>query len=239
MLSGATVFRGLVLLERDEAGERVAEEVRARIALARCRCCGARWRVLPCDVIPRKQYSLAVMAEQMARYAEGGSSLREVAWNLLGDRVPSHTTLHGWTEGLGAHVLGLPAGEAGGLPFSRVLAEAEVRVPPVRPVWEAPYRVDRRRYRSEPRRERLTAVARFNALTRTITGREAPCGWVECRALITGWAGSCVWAFPSRLASTAIEHAGGADRRSWRPCPKKTPDRCPTRTRSPPGVSSK
>jgi hypothetical protein len=239
VLSAATVSRTVVLLECDEVGEWVSEEVEAQIALARCPHCGTRRRVLPCDVIPRKQYSLTVIAGQVATYARGELSLREVAWNLLGDRTPSHTTLHGWTEGLGAHALGLPSGDVGGLPFSRVLAEAEVRLPPVRSVWEAPYAVDERRYHSEPRRERLAAVARVDALAHTLTGQEAPHGWVACRRLIVGWTDSCVWVFPSRLLDTAIEHRRGLNRRSCRRRHQQNRHRCLTRTRSPPGASSR
>lgn len=239
VLSAATVSRTVILLERDAVGEWVSEEVEARIALARCPCCGTRRRVLPCDVLARKQYSLTVIAGQAATYAGGELSLREVAWNLLGDRTPSHATLYGWTEGLGAYALGLPGGDVGGMPFSGVLAEAGVRVPSVRPVWEASYAVDERRYRSEPRRERLAAVSRIDALAHTLTGREAPCGWVACRRLILGWADSCVWVFPSRILSTAIEHPQGLNRRSCRQHHRPSRHRCLTRTRSPPGASNR
>ena len=44
---------------------------------------------------------------------------------MLGERTPAHTTLHGWTEGLGAHALGLRGAQLGGAPFSRFLAEAQ------------------------------------------------------------------------------------------------------------------
>ena len=239
MLSTARVSRGVVLLERDAAGQWVTEALEADIALARCPRCATRRRVLPCDVLPRKHYSLTVIAEQVASYARGGLSLREVAWNVLGERTVSHTTLHGWTDGLGAHVLGLPGGDAGELPFSRGLAEAQAHEPAVRAVWEAPDRVHARRYRSEPRRERLAAVARVAALAHTITGQEGPCGWVAGRRLIVGWTGSCAWVFPSRFVHTAIEHRPGSDRRSSRRRHRNGQDRCPTRTRSPPGASSR
>ncbi len=119
VLSASTVSRGVVLLERDEFGELHSIDLQAAIVLARCPRCGTRTRVLPYDVLPYKQYSVALIAELASTYAKGSASLRSVAWDLLGERTPSHTTLHGWTEGLGAHALGLPGGEAGGLPFSR------------------------------------------------------------------------------------------------------------------------
>ena len=54
----------MILLERDELGELHTVELRVAIALARCPRCGTRPRVLPCDVLPRKQYSLAVITEK-------------------------------------------------------------------------------------------------------------------------------------------------------------------------------
>jgi len=234
------VSRGLVLLEPDAAGELCTVPVRARIALARCSLCGARPRVLPYDVLPYKSYSLAVMSEQMATYTKGGASLRGVAWSLLGERTPSHATLHGWTEGLGAHALGLPSGAAGGAPFSRFLAEAQARTPSLRACFEAHYQVDPRRYRSAARRERLAALAMVLALARELS--ECPAAYdslAQCRRLILAWSGSCVLVFPSRLLCTAIEHRSGVVARASQGDPQMSRPRCPIRTRSPPGASSR
>jgi hypothetical protein len=239
VLSSSTVSRGVVLLERDEVGERYTVEVDADIALARCSRCGTRPRVLPYDVLPRRRYSLAVVSDQVTTYAKGCSSLRAVVWSLLGERTPSHTTLHGWTEGLGAHALGLPGGEAGGWPFSRFLAEAEARVPAVRAVWEAEAWVDERRYRSPERRERLSAVARVMAVAQTLTGHRAPDSLAECRRLTLGWSGSCGLGFPSRFSCTAIEQRYRRDRAGLGHPEPPSPQRCPIRTRSPPGGSSR
>ena len=238
-MSRTTVSRGVILLEPDEAGELCAVEVQAQIALARCTRCGGRSRVLPYDVLPYKRYSLAVMSEEMATYAEGGSSLRGVAWSLLGDRTPSHATLHGWTEGLGAHALGLPSGAAGGAPFSRFLAEAQARIPSLRACFEAHYPVDPRRYRSEARRERLAAVAMVLALARELSECPPAQRLAHCRGLSLGWSGSCVLVFPSRLLCTAIEHRGSAVARASHRGPTRSRPRCPIRTRSPPGASSR
>ena len=232
--------RGLILLEPDAAGELCTVAVRARIALARCGRCGARVRVLPDDVLPYKRYALAVMGAEMATYAQGGSSLRGVAWSLLGERTPSHATLHGWTEGLGAHALGLPSGALGAMPFSRFLAEAQARMPSLRARFEAHYEVDPRRYRSAARRERLAALAMVLALARELS--ECPAthdSLAHCRRLTLAWSGSCVLVFPSRLLCTAIEHRGGAVARASHRGPQMNRPRCPIRTRSPPGASSR
>ncbi len=244
MLSRTRVRRGLSVLETDAVGELHAVEIEAQIALARCRCCERRVRVLPCDVLPYKHYSVSVIAQLAGAYTGGWQdSLRTVAWELLGERTPAHTTLHGWTEGLGAHVLGLPTGafggQAGGWPFSRVFAEAEARVAQVRTVWEAAVWVDERRYRSEGRRERLAAVAQVLALADTVTGAPGPEALGAWRALTVRWSGSCGLRFPSRLLCTGIEQVPDPDRRESRARSPPRRRRCPIRTPSPPGASNK
>ena len=240
--------RGVVLLERDDSEELQTVEVEAQIALARCPRCGTRPRVLPYDVMPRKRYALTVIGELTATYCQWTEGLRPVVWDLLGERTPSHTTLHGWTEGLGAYALGLPGGEAGGAPFSRFAAEVQTRARWAWAVFEAPQSVDARRYRSEGRRERLSAVARVIALAqavtelsepRAVTELSEPHSLCECRRLALQWSSSCVFVFPSRFFSTAIEHPSGADRRGWRQREPPRRHRCPIRTRSPPGASSR
>ena len=221
MLSRTRVRRGLSVLEVDAHGEVQAVELEGQIALARCPRCRRRVRVLPCDVLPYKHYSVSVIAQLAAAYTDGWQdSLRTVAWGLLGERTPAHTTLHGWTEGLGAHGLGLPtgafSGPAAGWPFSRVFAEAEARVPAVRRVWEAPVWVDARRYRSEGRRERLAAVVQVLGLAETVTGQPGAETFQRWRALTLRWSGSCGLRFPSRLLCTGIEQVVEAHRRELR-----------------------
>lgn len=221
MLSRTRVRRGLSVLEVDAQGELQAVELEGQIALARCPRCRRRIRVLPCDVLPYKHYSVSVIAQLAAAYTDGWQdSLRTVAWGLLGERTPAHTTLHGWTEGLGAHGLGLPTGEfrglAAGWPFSRVFAEAEARVAAVRRVWEAPVWVDERRYRSEGRRERLAAAAQMLALAHTVTGQLGPEALAHWRALTLRWSGSFGLRFPSALLCTGIEQVAEPDRRQSR-----------------------
>src|SRR5690606_23750786 len=134
--------RLLVLLEPDAFGVLVTIKLMIVVPIARCIRCGARVRVLPCDVLPRKVFGLAVIEYLTALYASGGRSLRCVAWSLLGDRSPEHGTLHGWTEGLGAHALGRPGGDAGGAPMSRFVAEAEAHLPEVAGTMRAHVHVD-------------------------------------------------------------------------------------------------
>lgn len=209
------------------------------MALARCIRCGTRTRVLPCDILPRKTYGLAVIEHEVAGYSAGDRSLRQVAWCQLGDRTPAHTTLHGWTEGLGAHALGRSGGDAGGTPLSRLIAEAEPRLPAVTAALRADVHPDPRRYRSEPRRDRLSAVLRTMALATTIAGVPHPQAMAECRRLALLWSGSSVLDFPARLSCTPFEHCSRSKPPRSRAPSARSRDRCPIRTRSPPGASSR
>jgi hypothetical protein len=230
----------LVLLEFDESGEPTAVAERARIVLARCSRCRSRVRVLPCDVLPCKTYGLAVIEDEVSDYSKGNLSLRQVAWRQLGDRTPAHSTLHGWTEGLGAHALGRPSGDlgGGGAPMSRFVAEAEPRVPAVRATLSSEISPDPRRHRSEPRRDRLIAVIRTMALARLIVGAVHPHAMAWCRRLMLSWSASSSFEFPSRIPCTAIEHRDRSESPRSRTSSPRSRDRCPTRTRSPPDASS-
>jgi hypothetical protein len=245
VLSRTRAARGLSLLEPDAAGELEAVELEATIALAYCPRCQGRVRVLPCDVLPHKHYSVAVIAAAAGAYTvpDWAESLRSAVWTMLGERTPSHTTLHAWTEGLGAHALGLPAGAfagpTGGWPFSRVLAEAEARFPEVGSVWAADVGVDPRRYRSEGRRERLAAVARVLAVAETLSEVPPPDALATWRGLIVRGSASFGLCFPTGLLCTGIEHVDPSDRRASRARAPPRSRRCPIPTPSPPGASSK
>lgn len=239
-LTQSTVRRGLVLLEPDESDVMQAVPLVATIALARCERCKARCRVLPCDALPRKIYGLAVIEHEVWGYSHGDRSLRQVAWGQLGERTPAHTTLHGWTEGLGAHVLGRDGGAIGSAPMSRLIAEAWPRVPEIAGVLrrEAAPDPDPRRYRSEARRERLTAVMLVMALVTLISRTAHPHAMAECRRLSLSWSNVSALEFPSRLRGTPIEHRDRSQPPRSRPSLPSSRDRCPIRTRSPPDALS-
>ena len=65
-LTGSSVKRGLVLLEPDRHGVLTMALLSATVGIARCRRCGTRRRVLPCDVLPRKTYGLAAIEHEVA-----------------------------------------------------------------------------------------------------------------------------------------------------------------------------
>jgi hypothetical protein len=182
---------------------------------------------------------VAVIEQEISDYSRGDRSLRQVAWSQLGERTPAHTTLHGWSEGLGAHALGRPGGELGGAPISRLIAEAEPRVPGIVEVLRSEPEPDPRRYRSKARRDRLAAVMVVMTLVTLIAGAAHPHAMSECRRISLWWSNVSGLEFPSRLRCTPIEHLGRRERPRSRSSTTGSRDRCPIRTRSPPDVSSR
>ena len=238
-LTGSRVRRGLVLLSPDEYGIEQLERVEATIALARCNRCGGRARILPSDVLPQKTYGLAVIERCVASYATGERSLRTVVDRLYGEPTPTHTTLRGWTEGLGAHALGRATGQLGGAPMSALMVEAETRTPALRQARHGCAEPDPRRYRSEPRRDRLRAVTLACALLRLIADAPHPHAMAACRRLLLAWSTMSALEFPSRLLDTAIEHPDGSLAPGSPTSSNRSHDSCQTRTRSPPDASSR
>lgn len=232
--------RGLVVLERDPYGELQALEVSAEIALACCARCRRRWRVLPSDVLPRKRYALALIEHELSEYAKGARSLRQVSDDLLGEKTPVHTTLHGWSEGLGAHALGratVPTEFS--VPISRLLAESEAHRPQLAPVQREEAPVDARRYRSPARRERLSAMATLFSVAALFTGLHSPHALSAWRRLAFTWSGSCALAFPSAISCTPIEHVDRHEPPTSRSASLPSTDPCPHPPKSPPGATSR
>jgi hypothetical protein len=107
-----------------------------------------------------------VIELSVSLYNRGDLSLRQTAWEqLYGERTPQHTTLHGWTEGLGAWCLGRPIAEvAFSVPATRILAELEIRFAQMKPLHSIPVWINPKRYRSQGRLERLEACKRFEII---------------------------------------------------------------------------
>ncbi len=231
--------RGLVLLDRDPFGEWCLVFVQATLALVHCRGCVHRARLLPSDVLARKTYGLSVIEHACAEYVPGKQGLRAVVDSLLGPG-PQHATLHAWTEGLGRHALGRDLGpRAFGDPFTAVLAEVRVHCPSSEPVLaRASPLVDPRRYRSEPRRERLSALARLLLIAKALDEKKSDlplCAW---RRRVIGFALASPFSFPTGISRTAIERGVARKRQSPRRKPHSGDEKCPPRSRSPPGASS-
>jgi hypothetical protein len=233
-LGEGRVSRGIVWFERDEYGQPTSRYERLILALAICDE-GHRIRVLPCDAPARKHYALALIEHQVSAYTAGDDSLRKVAWSLLGERTPQHTAVHGWSEGLGAHGLGRDA--VAGEPHAALVAETVTRWPVV--AIAAPGPVDPRRYRSEPRRERLLAASALLAMAAAIPALSGPSWLSGWRRLAIGFGISSPLSFRSARVRTPIGQVGSSAAPSCRPCPNESRRPPPNRTRSPPGDSSR
>lgn len=226
------------MIELDEHDYHNIVKITAIIAIAICPICKRRCRVLPSDVLPHKRYSLPVIERAVSLYNRGDLSLRDVVWNELpGEHDISHTTLHGWTEGLGAYLLGRPAGElADALPASRIVTELETHHPQMNFLHDVPLQINPTRHRSEGRRERLAACKRFELYCGVLDAKD---GWMfgELNRLILSWCNSCGFGFRSEIRCTAF---GQVDRtvvvRDLQNA-KKEVLKCPIRGRSPTGDS--
>jgi hypothetical protein len=154
------------MLEKDDYGIDTVVEGKLKIALARCPICKSRYRLLPADIVPFKLYSLPVIELCVCLYNRGDLSLRQVAWDqLYGEHTPEHTTLHGWSEGIGAWWLGRAMGEvAFSVPATRIVAELEMRFSPKQSLHSIPVWINPQRYRSPGRCERLQACKRFEII---------------------------------------------------------------------------
>jgi len=213
-------------------------ERKVKIAVVKCPICKSRYRLLPANILPCKLYTLPVIELAVSLYNRGDLSLRQVAWvQLYGERTPEHTTLHGWTEGLGAWWQGRTMGEvAFAVPATRVLAELEIRFPQMKSPHSMPVRINRQRYRSQGRLERLEACKRFEIISTMLEVKNA---WkfVQLNRLIISWGNSLGFGFKTGICCTAIEHIDLTDVRSWLQISTKEQLSCPIHGRSPPGDS--
>jgi hypothetical protein len=236
----------VVLLIDDGAGERAAARRILQVARVRCRTCKGRFRLLPAGVLPHKQYGLAVIASTAAAHVESNKSLRTAAWTTHTGQTPAHSTLHAWTEGFGAFVLGRPFGSLpDAQPFQAIVAMTTARWSALAAVPIEPSPIDPRRHRSDARRERLLAVSNALALARAVVttavlvlvdGQPPLCAW---RQLAIGLGVPAPLAFRSGVACTRFEHGVNGDRESPG-LPQPTGDSaCQIRTRSPPSASSR
>jgi hypothetical protein len=237
-LTSSTVDRTALILEKDDYGIDTVVERKVKIALVRCPICKCRYRLLPADILPYKLYTLPVIELAVSLYNRGDLSLRQVAWGqLYGERTFEHTTLHGWTEGLGAYCLGRTVGEvAFSVPATRILAELEIRFSPMKTLHSIPVWINPKRYRSQGRLERLGACKRFEIIG-TMLDVKTPLKFCELNRLIVRWGNWFGLGFRTGICCTPIEHMGSTDVRSWPQISKKELLSCPIHGRSPPGDS--
>jgi hypothetical protein len=171
-------------------------------------------------------------------YNRGDLSLRDVVdKEISGDRTPIFTTLHCWTEGLGAYCLGRSTGEVyDALPASRVLSELEARYSQMSSLRYIPLWINPARYRSEARRERLNACKRLELYCGLLDAPKAQ-GLSEFNRLILAWGNSCGFGFRSGICCTAVEHPSCSVVAKLPLNSKKEVLPCPIHGRSPTGDS--
>jgi hypothetical protein len=237
-LTSSTVCRTSYKLEKDQEGIDTVVKDMVQIVLVRCPICKSRFRLLPADILPYKLYSLPVIERSVSLYNRGDMALRQVVWNhFYGDQTPGHTTLHAWTEGLGAWWLGRPMGETTfSIPATRIQAELEIRYPQMcslhgQPVWINPHR-----YRSQGRRERLEACKKIEFVGSLIASENPP-NFVELDCLIVSWGNSLGLGFKTGIRCTAAEHIDFKNMLAWGQILPEEPLSCPIHGRSPPGGS--
>jgi hypothetical protein len=233
------------VLTRDEHGELDSRRRDLRIVLARCDgTCKGRFRVLPSDVLPHKHYGLAVISSLAKATVLGNKSLRVAAWSQYEGQTPQHSTLHAWTEGLGAYVLGRGSGsQAGDHSFTAIMAEVRSRWSQLGAPASPP--IDPSRYRSEARRERLAAVATALAVASMVVRAaevvvsDTSTPLCALRQLAVRFGMTSPFSFRTGLSCTRIEHRDRRDGEASGLSPKTGGLSCPTRTRSPPGDSNR
>jgi len=234
-LTKSTVDRGSFMLEKDDEGIDTVVKLTVVIVLVKCPICKSRFRLLPADILPHKHYSLPVIELSVSFYNRGDLSLRRVVWNqLYGERTPEHTTLHAWTEGLGAWWLGQAIGEvAFCVPATRIQAELEIRYPQMGSLHCQPVWINPQRYRSQGRRERLEACKRFE-IVGTMIASGNPCNFVKINRLIVSWGNWFGLGFKTVIGCTASEHIAHRNMLAWGQIFPKEPQSCPIHGRSPP-----
>jgi hypothetical protein len=246
---GSRVDRPVVLLVHDGA-ELVAARLVLSVALALCAACEGRFRLLPADVLPHKHYGLAVIASIGSVHVEANKSLRAAAWWTHTGSTPAHSTVHAWTEGLGAFVLGrsfgcLPDAQ----PYQAIVAVIDARWSALKTRSLRPPLIDPLRYRTAARGERLAAVASILTLAPTVldiamldvaldlTPDRSPLCCLRQLAVRLGVPAPLL--FRTGIKRTPFEHVVARDPESPG-LPQPTGDSvCQTRSRSPPSASSR
>jgi hypothetical protein len=246
---GSRVDRPVVVLVHD-GHELVATRRVLSVALVLCGICAGRFRLLPADVLPYKRYGLAVIASIGSVLVEANESLREAAWSTHTGRTPAHSTVHAWTEGLGAFVLGRSFGcLPDAHPYHSIVAVIDARWSALEMRSLRPPLIDPLRYRTAARGERLAAVAGILTLAPAVldiatldvaldlTCDRSPLCSLRQLAVRLGVPAPLL--FRTGFKRTPSEHVGARDPESPG-LPQPTGDSvCQIRSRSPPSASSR
>ena len=121
------------------------------------------------------------------------------------------------------------------VPATRVLAELEIRFPQMKSLHSMAVRINRQRYRSQGRLERLEACKQFEIIG-TILNVENPLKFCELNRLIVSWGNSFGLGFKTGICCTPIEHTDSTNMRLWLKITNKEPLSCPIHGRSSPAI---
>jgi hypothetical protein len=262
-LTPSVVGRWAIFLERDSFGELQTSREWITIALVRCDFCKARVRLLPCDVLPHKQYTVTAIEFALVAYcgdrqAPFPMSLRKVVFSFLGERTPTHTSLHGWTEGLGAFAAGRAVGALpGAIPADWLLATSEALLPglkamrgvavaPEVPLWRYRQSIGgaEKALRDEggaARRERLQHLFLYiECAAFAVAASKPPDLLMRLGQFVQKRVQQPPWQlkFRSSLGCTGFEHFRARGSRDCRCRQRKERHRCLMRGRSPPGSTN-
>jgi hypothetical protein len=167
--------------------------------------------VLPCDLLPRKTYSLPVIEKAMQRYLTTDMSLRKSVRGIVApeQHAPGYSSLHRWLGGLGEKILDRNEHIAAAYAprTSTVLAQTGRMMSidlPALFLHSEPPRDLAGKYRSERRYEQLRAVACLLRLAGDIVapGHERLCQWQQRlfeRFFVP------VWDFPTTFSTTSMQ----------------------------------
>lgn len=190
--------------------------------VASCHSCGFSSRVLSCEVLPRKTYSLPVIEHFIKKYVPEnaeGHSLRQVVSKTEGD-LPHFSTLHRWLAGLGERVLDrLCQSESTKIksnpdsirssiwiPTAALFAETEKKLSrSMDELWQKNFCIPDWKYRSIKRYDQLLACLKLIFMAFSLfTDSSQPLTkwntWLIDRFHVAAWY------FPTGLRGTSIQH---------------------------------
>ncbi|MBF0104866.1 MAG: hypothetical protein HQM16_06020 [Deltaproteobacteria bacterium] len=218
--TGKRVARGVVWL----SDNLIPDYQRELFPIASCHRCGFSPRVLSCEVLPRKTYSLPVIEHFIQKYVPvdaEGHSLRQVVGATEGDR-PHFSTLHRWLAGLGERVLDRlyqpkPAkiksdsgrlGSSTLIPTAALFAETEKKLSrSIDELWQKNFCITDWKYKSIKRYDQLLACLKLIFMAFSLfTDSSQPQPLTKWNAWLIDYFHVAAWYFPTGLCGTSIQH---------------------------------
>ena len=160
-----------------------------RIQRLRCRACRVTFSLLPCFLLPRRQYEASIVAELSLTYIQGASSYRRTVRNAADDpesNRPAHNTLWYWLSFWGCAEWS-----------TEVLQRLLTHIARCFPQWNAtsqlsrPDDIDESKYRSDERRDLLCRALNLlqsaTALWRLAAHQATATSWPNAVVALAVW----------------------------------------------------